>query len=202
MPVLTPDLLLRAYAAGLFPMAEDRRSPVIQWIDPARRGIIPLDGGFHVPRRLKRTVAQAPFRIEASTHFPQVIAACAEPVPGRERTWLNDELIDLYTRLWRMGFAHSVEAWAGESLVGGLYGLAIGGAFFGESMFNRATDASKVALVHLVERLRQGGFRLLDAQFVNDHLVQFGIVEIDRADYHRRLKAALRIGARFPLGKG
>ncbi len=198
MPVLTPDLLLGAYVAGLFPMAEDRDSPEIQWIDPARRGVLPLEA-FHVPRRLGRTARRRPYRLEVSTHFPDIIRACAEPGEGRERTWLNDELIGLYVRLWQEGYAHSVESWDDDRLVGGLYGIAIGGAFFGESMFSRATDASKLALIELVERLKQGGFRLLDTQFVTEHLRQFGAIEIDRGDYHRRLAEALRTPARFPL---
>jgi len=187
---LTPQRLLQAYALGVFPMAEDADSPELMWFDPPRRGILPLDA-FHIPRRLSRTLRRAPYDIRVDTAFEQVMRLCAAPAEGRERTWINDEILALYTALHRMGHAHSVEAWSGDALVGGLYGVSLGAAFFGESMFSRATDASKLALVHLVARLRAGGFTLLDTQFVTEHLSQFGAVEIPRAEYKRRLAAAI-----------
>ncbi|MGK9233785.1 leucyl/phenylalanyl-tRNA--protein transferase [Inquilinus limosus] len=190
MTRVTPQLLLRAYAAGLFPMAESADSPELHWFDPPRRGILPLDG-VHVPRRLARTVKAGRFRVTADHAFAAVIAGCAAPAPARSNTWINDEIVALYTALHRAGFAHSVECWDGDMLAGGLYGVALGGAFFGESMFSRATDASKVALIHLVARLRAAGFVLLDTQFVTDHLARFGTIEIERADYRRRLEEAL-----------
>ncbi|MGC8475678.1 MAG: leucyl/phenylalanyl-tRNA--protein transferase [Acetobacteraceae bacterium] len=193
---LTPELMLRAYRHGLFPMAEARHSDRLYWLDPERRGIIPLDG-FHVPRRLLRTVLSGRFAVSADTDFPATIAGCAAAAPGREDTWINPQIETLFTTLHRMGVAHSVECRADGVLVGGLYGVALGGAFFGESMFSCARDASKVALVHLVARLRLGGFRLLDTQFVTDHLARFGAVEIARADYKSRLAAALEVPARW-----
>ena len=198
-PELTPELLLRTYAAGIFPMAEDADDPTIFWLDPEERGILPLDG-FYVPRRLRRTLRSNPFEIRLDTAFEAVVAGCAEPGPGRASTWINEEIARLYSGLARLGHAHSVECWRGDVLVGGLYGVSIGGAFFGESMFSRETDASKVALCHLVARLRRGGYTLLDTQFVTDHLTRFGALEISRDDYHRRLAAALRVDARFYLG--
>lgn len=187
---LTPELLLRAYRAGLFPMAPSRDSPHLEWLDPPERGILPLDG-FHLPARLARTLRHGRFTVRADGDFPGVIAACAEPGPGRGGTWINDEIERAYSALAILGYAHSIEVLAEGRLVGGLYGVAIGGAFFGESMFSRATDASKVALVHLVARLRLGGFFLLDTQFVTEHLAQFGGVTISRHDYHARLDTAL-----------
>ena len=192
MTRVTPQLLLRAYAAGLFPMAESADSPELHWFDPPRRGILPLDG-MHVPRRLARTIKAGRFKVTANQAFHAVIAGCATPAPDRPNTWINDEIVALYTALHRAGFAHSVESWDGETLAGGLYGVALGGAFFGESMFSRVTDASKVALVHLVARLRAAGFALLDTQFVTDHLARFGTVEIERTEYRRRLDAALAL---------
>ena len=196
---ITPHLLLRAYASGIFPMAEERDSEVVHWIEPRQRGVIPLDS-FHVPRRLQRTVRQQPFVVSADTDFPAVISACAESVPGRQRTWLNDDLIGLYVELHRAGYAHSVECRQDGRLVGGLYGVSLGGAFFGESMFSRERDSSKIALVELVGRLRAGGYRLLDAQFITGHLSQFGAVEIPRLQYRRRLAEALGVEASFPIG--
>jgi leucyl/phenylalanyl-tRNA--protein transferase len=192
MTRITPQLLLRAYAAGLFPMAESADSTELHWFDPPRRGVLPLDG-MHVPRRLARTVKAGRFRVTADDAFAAVIAACAAPAPDRPNTWINDEIVALYTTLHRGGFAHSIECWDGDTLVGGLYGVSLGGAFFGESMFSRATDASKVALIHLVARLRAAGFVLLDTQFVTDHLARFGTIEIDRADYRRQLGTALAL---------
>ena len=195
---ITPRLLLSAYAAGIFPMAEDRDSSVVHWIEPRERGIIPLDG-FHVPRRLRRTFRRLPFTLTADTDFPAVIRACAESVPGRTRTWLNDDLIGLYVELHRAGHAHSVECRQGGRLVGGLYGVSLGAAFFGESMFSRERDASKLALVELVGRLRAGGYLLLDAQFVTGHLDQFGAFELSRDAYRTHLALALERQASFPL---
>ncbi|MCO6417094.1 leucyl/phenylalanyl-tRNA--protein transferase [Siccirubricoccus sp. KC 17139] len=194
---ITPELMLRAYRAGLFPMAESRRGDRLYWLDPERRGIIPLDGGFHLPKRLLRTVLSGPYRVTADVDFAAAIAGCAAPAPGREDTWINPEIEDLFLSLHHQGHAHSVEVWQGEELVGGLYGVVLGGAFFGESMFSRARDASKVALVHLVARLRLGGFSLLDAQFLTEHLSQFGAHEIPRADYKRRLANAILAAARW-----
>jgi leucyl/phenylalanyl-tRNA--protein transferase len=198
MVMLTPDLLLQAYAAGIFPMAESAADPELFWVDPVRRGVLPLDR-FHLPRRLRRTLRSGPFEIRCDTAFEDVMRGCAAATGDRPQTWINDEIIALYTALFRRGAAHSVETWAGGELVGGLYGIQIGAAFFGESMFSRVTDASKVALAHLVARLRLGGFRLLDTQFVTTHLARFGAVEISRRDYHARLAAALRKEAQFVL---
>lgn len=191
---ISPDLLIRAYRAGFFPMAETRDGDRLYWLDPEQRGILPLEG-FHIPRRLLRTVQSGAFTVTADHDFPGVIAGCAEPRLGREDTWINPQIEMLFTELHRRGCAHSVEAWQGTRLVGGLYGVALGGAFFGESMFSRATDASKVALVHLVARLRLGGFTLLDTQFVTSHLTRFGALEIPREIYKQRLAAALEVRA-------
>jgi leucyl/phenylalanyl-tRNA---protein transferase len=200
MTALTPDLLLRAYAAGIFPMAEDADDPEVFWVDPDERGVLPLDA-FHLSRRLRRTVRQDLFEIRCDAAFEAVVRGCAEPRAERPRTWINDEIVRLYTALFRLGFAHSVESWHGGELVGGLYGVALGGAFFGESMFARVSDASKVALAHLVARLRLGRFRLLDTQFVTHHLRQFGAQEIPRALYRRQLAQALEADAHFPAGR-
>lgn len=197
MHVLTPYDLLRCYAAGHFPMANDRHDPAIYLIDPERRGVIPLER-FHVPRSLAKVIRRQVFEIRVDHDFPAVIRACAEPTDERPRTWLNDELIDLYVELHRLGHAHSVEAWQDGALVGGLYGVSLGAAFFGESMFSRRTDASKVALVDLVERLKIGGYELLDTQFVTDHLRRFGAIEIPRAAYRERLRRAIARPAIFP----
>jgi leucyl/phenylalanyl-tRNA--protein transferase len=196
---LTAELLLKIYASGIFPMAEDASDPTLFWVDPEERGILPLDT-FHVSRRLQRTVLRAPFDVRVDTAFDEVVAACAAPQHDRPTTWINGEILRLVSELHHMGHAHSVECWQADKLVGGLYGIALGGAFFGESMFSRATDASKIALCHLVARLRHNGFTLLDTQFVTDHLEQFGVVEIPRADYHAKLKAALKVQTTFYLG--
>jgi leucyl/phenylalanyl-tRNA--protein transferase len=200
MTALTPDLLLRAYATGLFPMAESAEDPGLFWVDPEHRGILPLDG-LHLPRRLKKTVRGGKFAVTADRDFPAVINGCAERTTARKSTWINDEIMRLYSSLHAMGAAHSIECWTGGFpggvLVGGLYGVALGGAFFGESMFSRETDASKVALIHLVARLRRGGFTLLDTQFVTQHLARFGAIEISRRAYRKRLDAALNVKARF-----
>lgn len=189
---VTPELLLRAYATGFFPMAESRHDDRLYWVEPERRGVIPLDG-FHTPRRLRKTVRADRFHVVADQDFPAVMRACAAVTPDRDDTWINDEILDLYIRLHLMGCAHSVEARGPDgALVGGLYGVRLGGAFFGESMFSRVTDASKVALVHLVARLKIGGFTLLDAQFHTPHLNQFGAEEIRREIYRERLDRALQ----------
>lgn len=191
------ELLLRAYAVGVFPMAEDHLSQRIDWIEPRRRGIIPLDA-FHVPRSLRRTMRRGGYELRLDHDFETVIRACATPAPDRPRTWLNEALIRSYTALADAGFAHSVEIWRDGALVGGLYGVRLGGAFFGESMFSRVTDSSKIALVHLVELLNAGGFLLLDAQFLTAHLQRFGAIEIGRAAYLARLREALQAPATFP----
>jgi leucyl/phenylalanyl-tRNA--protein transferase len=196
MVELTPDLLLSAYASGLFPMANDRHDPAIHWIEPRRRGVVPLDG-FHLPRSLRKTIRSRRYEIRFDRTFGEVIRACAEPRPERPRTWLNDQLIELYCSLHQMGHAHSVEGWLDGRLAGGLYGVSLGGAFFGESMFTRERDASKVALVALVQRLRRAGYLLLDTQFVTDHLRRFGAIEITRDRYRQLLRRALRHRASF-----
>ena len=201
MLALTPDLLLCAYASGLFPMANDRHDPTIHWIEPRRRGILPLED-FHQPRSLRRLIRRQPFEIRVDRAFGAVIEACAGPRPERPRTWLNDDLIALYCALHQQGYAHSVEAWTEGRLVGGLYGVALGAAFFGESMFSHRRDASKVALVALVERLRAGGYLLLDTQFVTDHLKRFGAIEISRESYRRQLQRALETPATFYSDSG
>jgi leucyl/phenylalanyl-tRNA---protein transferase len=198
---ITPELMLRAYRAGLFPMAETRRGERLYWLDPELRGVLPLDG-FHLPRRLLRTILSGQFQVTANRDFATAIAGCAAPVPGREDTWINPEIERLFTTLHHQRHAHSVEVWQEGQLVGGLYGVALGGAFFGESMFSRARDASKVALVHLVARLRLGGFTLLDTQFLTGHLAQFGCVELPRAEYKRRLADAVDLPARWLSSPG
>jgi leucyl/phenylalanyl-tRNA--protein transferase len=188
--------MLRAYRHGLFPMAETRRGDRLYWLDPERRGVLPLER-FHVPRRLYRTVISGAFEVSADCAFAATIAGCAAAAPGREDTWINPQIEALFHELHRLGYAHSVECWRANRLVGGLYGVAMGGAFFGESMFSIARDASKVALVHLVARLRLGGFRLLDTQFVTSHLAQFGAEEIAREEYKALLAAAVEAPARW-----
>ena len=195
---LTPEILLRAYAEGLFPMAERRDDPLLYWISPEKRGIIPLDA-FHVPRRLARTVRTSPFTVTSDHAFADVMAACAAPAPGRPESWINDEILRLYTALHAGGHAHSIECWHDGALAGGLYGVRLGAAFFGESMFSRRRDASKVALVHLVEGLKRGGFTLLDTQFITTHLARFGAIEIPRERYLLKLQDALNREALWPL---
>lgn len=195
----TADDLIDCYRRGVFPMADARHDERLFLVDPARRGVIPLSG-FHVSRRLARTVRSPRFEIRIDSAFEAVVEACAAPRPGRTETWINRSIQELCGELFRRGAAHSVEAWQGGVLVGGLYGVAIGGAFFGESMFSSARDASKVALVNLVERLRGGGFTLLDAQFMTDHLQSFGAVEISRGEYRRRLTRAVQAPADFVAG--
>lgn len=198
MTILTPDILLRAYAAGIFPMAESRQDDELFWVDPEWRGIMPLDG-LHVPKSLRKTLKKGTFTVRADQAFEQVIRACAEPTPSRPDSWINDEIVRLYSDLHQMGRAHSIECWRSGRLVGGLYGISLGTAFFGESMFTRETDASKVALCHLVARLRHGGYTLLDTQFLTAHLARFGAIEIPREEYHQRLSEALQQTAQFPL---
>ena len=184
--------LLNCYRRGVFPMADSRSDMRLFLMDPDQRGILPLDA-FHIPKRLRRTVLQDPFRVTANQAFNRVIEACAEAHPTRPATWINDPILNLYSALHREGHAHSLECWDDTgALVGGLYGVSLGAAFFGESMFSRATDASKVALVHLVGRLIHGGYTLLDAQFHNPHLEQFGLQTISRDDFRKRLWSALR----------
>ncbi|MEZ2405768.1 leucyl/phenylalanyl-tRNA--protein transferase [Bosea sp. RCC_152_1] len=190
-PAITPDIMLRAYAAGIFPMAETADDPGLFWVEPEWRGVIPLDG-FHLSARLARTVRSDRFEIRVDSDFAAVIAACAEALPDRPETWINGRIREIFGALFALGHAHTVECWREGRLVGGLYGLSIGAAFFGESMFHRETDASKVALVHLVARLRHGGYRLLDTQFQTGHLAQFGTIEIPRDAYRLRLEEALQ----------
>ena len=199
MTRLTPQLLLGAYASGIFPMAESRHDRDLFWIDPEVRGILPLKR-FHIPRSLRKTLRRDLFEVRCDTAFTQVIRACAESTTSRPETWINPEIERLYSALHDMGFAHSVECWQGGRLLGGLYGVALGGAFFGESMFSRVRDASKVALCHLVARLRRDKYVLLDTQFVTDHLKRFGAIEIPRRHYRNRLTKALQRDARFQPG--
>jgi len=187
---ITPDVLLKAYACGIFPMAESADDPALYWIEPERRGVIPLEG-FHVPTRLARSVRRNPFTVVADRDFDSVIAGCGEAGPGRARTWINTRIRNLYRGLYDIGHCHTVEVYDGDELVGGLYGVSLGRAFFGESMFHRARDASKIALVHLVARLKAGGYKLLDTQFVTDHLKIFGAIELSRRQYHKVLAEAL-----------
>jgi leucyl/phenylalanyl-tRNA--protein transferase len=194
---LTPELLLSAYAQGAFPMGRTRDDPDLVWLSPRMRGVIPLDG-LKVSRSLRKTLRKGVFQVAADRDFPAVIAACADPAPGREDTWITPAIVDLYGRLFEMGFVHSVECRSAEGeLVGGLYGVAMGAAFFGESMFSRRDDASKVALVHLVARLRAGGYALLDTQFTTPHLERLGAVEIPRPAYLTALHRAIRQVALF-----
>jgi leucyl/phenylalanyl-tRNA---protein transferase len=192
---ITPQLLLQAYAAGIFPMSEGRDDPNLFWVEPKRRGIIPLDG-FHISRSLARRIRQNPFEIRINSDFAGVVAACAD----RDETWINAEITALYSALHEEGFAHSLELWQGRDLVGGVYGVALGAAFFGESMFSRARDASKIALAYLVARLNAGAFTLFDVQFTTPHLIRLGAIEISRIDYHKRLDAALEKRADFKAG--
>ena len=188
--VITPQVLLKAYACGIFPMAESAEDPNLFWIEPEHRGVLPLES-FHIPRRLRRTIRQDVFEIRVDHDFQGVIDGCAAPANGRRKTWINREIRRLYGALYEMGYCHTVEAWREGQLVGGLYGVSLGGAFFGESMFARERDASKVALSHLVARLIGGGYHLLDAQFVTEHLAQFGAEEVPKAIYDKQLGAAL-----------
>jgi leucyl/phenylalanyl-tRNA--protein transferase len=193
---ITPQVLLKAYACGIFPMAESADDPQLYWIEPQARGVLPL-GAVQVPRRLQRTLRQQPYEIRVDCDFDGVISGCAASRPGRRSTWINDRIRTLYRDLHRLGYCHTVEAWQDGRLVGGLYGVALGGAFFGESMFSQARDASKIALVYLCARLIHGGFLMLDTQFVTDHLRQFGTVEIDKSEFHRQLERALSVEGDF-----
>src|SRR4051795_2989152 len=195
---LTPEVLLKAYACGIFPMAEDADDPALFWIDPPERGIIPLDG-FHIPSRLARTVRTTGLTVACDRDFSAVIDGCAEPGPQRARTWINAPIRKLYRGLFEIGHCHTVEVYDGDALVGGLYGVSLGRAFFGESMFHRARDASKIALVHLVARLRLGGFALLDTQFLTDHLKTFGAAELAQERYGRLLARAMRESANMSV---
>lgn len=190
------QLLLSAYAQGIFPMAHPEEEGRIYWYAPDPRAILPLDG-MHISRRFRQTLRKKPFEVRFNTDFEGVIEACAEPRPGQPQTWISEGIKEVYTELHRLGFAHCVEAWEGERLVGGLYGVALGGLFAGESMFHRATDASKICLVHLVERLNARGFSLLDVQFQTSHLARMGVIEIPREDYEARLVEALKLDCTF-----
>ena len=198
MTDITPELVLKAYAYGVFPMAKSRGDDTIFWVQPKLRGVLPMDD-FHVPRSLRKVLRRGTFRITVDTAFDLVLEGCAHPAPGRTETWINGRIVGLFRDLHQAGLAHSVEVWRGDELVGGLYGLAMGAAFFGESMFSFADNASKVALCHLVGILKKGGFVLLDTQFITDHLRQFGTIEIEQKDYLAKLSAAL---ARLGLFQG
>jgi leucyl/phenylalanyl-tRNA--protein transferase len=193
---ITPELLLQAYRIGVFPMGERRDDPKLYWLDPRLRAVLPLDG-FHLPHRLARTIRASRFEVSADTAFADIVRACAEPRPGHPESWINEPIVDLYSELHRRGHAHSVECRIDGRLVGGLYGVSVGSAFFGESMFSRERDASKVALVHLVARLIKGGFRLLDCQFMTEHLRSFGAVEIPREEFRALLAEAIDGPASF-----
>lgn len=190
MSTITPQVLLKAYTAGIFPMAEHANDPALYWIEPDERGVIPLRG-FHISQSLRKAVRKQRFQIRIDTAFDAVIASCAEKTLDRDVTWINSRILKLYSQLHKMGCCHSVESWCDGELVGGLYGVRIGGVFFGESMFSRKTDASKVALVHLIARLNCGGFKLLDAQFQNPHLTQFGTYSVPKSEYRLILDEAL-----------
>lgn len=190
-PGITPEILLRAYSIGLFPMAESADDPEIFWVEPDVRGVLPLDDHFHISKSLRKTIRQRPFDIRFNSDFDAVITACASETSDRPSTWINETIRTLYSALHRMGHAHSVEAWDGDELVGGLYGVSLGSAFFGESMFSRRTDASKICLVHLVEHLRQQHFTLLDTQFTTEHLKTFGAIDVPKGDYALLLAAAM-----------
>ncbi|APO67217.1 leucyl/phenylalanyl-tRNA--protein transferase [Rhizobium gallicum] len=189
-PGITPEILLRAYSIGLFPMAESADDPEIFWVEPELRGVLPLDN-FHVSKSLAKTIRRQPFDIRFDHDFDAVIAACAEATFDRPSTWINHTIRSLYSTLHRMGHAHSVEAWHDDQLVGGLYGVSLGSAFFGESMFSRRTDASKICLVHLVARLLDRDFTLLDTQFTTEHLKTFGAIDVPKDDYAVMLAAAM-----------
>ncbi len=193
---ITPELLLQAYRIGVFPMGERRDDPKLYWLDPRQRAILPLDG-FHLSHRLRRTVRSGRFVVSADTAFADTVRACAEPRPGHPESWINEPIVELYTELHRRGHAHSIECRIEDDLVGGLYGVSIGAVFFGESMFSRVRDASKVALVHLVARLIKGSFQLLDCQFMTEHLRSLGAIEISREDFRARLADAIDRPARF-----
>lgn len=193
---ITPQVLLKAYACGIFPMAESAEDSALYWIEPERRGVLPLDN-IHVPRRLARTIRQDKFEVRIDHDFEAVIDGCAEPRPGRQSTWINKRIRNLYGELFDLGRCHTVEVWSDGEMAGGLYGVRLAGAFFGESMFSRTRDASKIALVHLAARLKFGGFSLLDTQFLTDHLVRFGVIEVSREKFQGLLDEALLGGGEF-----
>jgi leucyl/phenylalanyl-tRNA--protein transferase len=193
---ITPQVLLKAYSCGIFPMAESADDPALYWIEPQHRGVLPLDD-FHIPRRLLRTVRSTPFTVKVDSDYDRVIDGCAAPREGRMSTWINTRIRALYRELFDLGACHTVEVWDGDDIVGGLYGVALKSAFFGESMFSTERDASKIALVHLAARLVHGGFTLLDTQFVTDHLRQFGTIELDRGTFQAKLEQALDKDADF-----
>lgn len=193
---ITPQVLLKAYSCGIFPMAESADDPSLFWVEPELRGVLPLDE-FHIPRSLRKNMRRNPFEVRVDTAFDEVVERCAEATPERGKTWINDRIRRLYSELFEIGHCHSVECWQDGKLAGGLYGVSLGGAFFGESMFSRVTDASKIALVHLVHRLRIGGYELLDTQFTTEHLVRFGAIEVPKTDYSRMLEHAIQIEADF-----
>src|SRR6478736_928840 len=198
---ITPQVLLKAYACGIFPMPESAHDNALYWIEPERRGILPLDR-VHVPRRLARTIRQGGFEVKIDNDFDAVIDGCAAPRAGRRSTWINGRIRNLYAELFAMRHCHTIEVWDGGELIGGLYGVHLGRAFFGESMFSKARDASKIALVYLVARLKFGGFELLDTQFLTDHLARFGVIEVSRAEFQRSLEGALAGGVGFGFGLG
>ena len=200
MTTITPQVLLKAYSAGIFPMAESANDPALYWIEPDERGVIPLNA-FHVSTSLRKAVRKQTFDIRVDTAFEDVIKSCAEKTGDRDVTWINHRILKLYTQLFKMGCCHSVECWQDGGLVGGLYGVRIGAVFFGESMFSRADNASKVALVHLVARLNSGGFKLLDAQFLNPHLAQFGTYTIPKKEYRPILEEAFDSNGDFTAFK-
>jgi len=198
---ITPQVLLKAYACGIFPMAESAEDNALYWIEPERRGILPLDR-VHVPRRLARTIRQGGFEVRIDNDFDAVVAGCAAPRAGRRSTWINGRIRSLYADLFALGHCHTVEVWEGDELIGGLYGVHLGRAFFGESMFSKARDASKIALVYLVARLKFGGFQLLDTQFVTGHLARFGAIEVGREEFQRLLETALYCPGNGNIGEG
>ncbi|MCB1438369.1 MAG: leucyl/phenylalanyl-tRNA--protein transferase [Nitratireductor sp.] len=193
---ITPQVLLKAYACGIFPMAESADDPGLFWVEPEMRGVLPLDQ-FHIPKSLRKIMKRNPFEVRIDTSFEAVVSGCATGTGERSKTWINKRIRRLYSELHKAGHAHSVECWSDGELAGGLYGVKLGAAFFGESMFTRKTDASKVALVHLVHRLKEGGFLLLDTQFITSHLARFGAVEIPRAEYSVMLEEAVQAEADF-----
>lgn len=193
---ITPQVLLKAYACGIFPMAESAEDPGLFWVEPEHRGILPLES-FHIPRSLRKTLRKTTFNVEIDRDFKATVAACAQSAPNRQTTWINKRIMELYSDLHEMGHAHSFEVREGDELVGGLYGVRLGRAFFGESMFSRKTDASKIALVHLVYHMKKAGFILLDTQFRTEHLERFGVIEVPREEYQDLLEEALHGEAFF-----
>lgn len=197
--IYAPETIIKAYSLGVFPMAESRDDGALHFYEPQQRGILPINPP-HIPRRLLRLVRQTRWQVSINTDFRAVIEGCAEQTESREDSWINAEIIRLYLALHKMGFAHSFEVWEDKALIGGLYGIKLGGAFFGESMFSRRSNASKIALAHLMARLYYGNFTLLDAQFTNDHLLQFGLIEVPKQEFQKQLQAALAHPAELPMG--